>query len=176
MKNKKGVTLVGEIIAFLFLIATGYFLTGANIYAYGVSAVTLELTQPLEYVLDLEGGYMPLANEMAVLSLLESKYNDLPIKTIVTQCLIQNTNDPKIDGASVDAELAIQDILDQWQINENRDYVIRIKSGSNTIPIIGENYMNTVETSGVVNFQKIETKIFSPFANGQLEVYIFEDY
>ena len=172
MKGKKGVTLVGEIIAFLFLVATGYFLTGANIYAYGISATTMQLTEPLEYVLDLAGGYMPLANEMAVLSLLESKYNDIPIKTIVTQCLVQDEPDPIINGASIDSEEAILSILNQWGVDENRLYVIRIKTNVKTIPLVGD--IDDIESDSLISFQKIETKIFSPFSNGLLEVYIFE--
>ncbi|MBU3897122.1 MAG: hypothetical protein KJ697_04285 [Nanoarchaeota archaeon] len=73
MKGLKGATILAEVISFIFLIITGYALTGTIIFAYGVSTVEQALTSDnLEYHMTMTAGYFPIQNEVMLLSMLET--------------------------------------------------------------------------------------------------------
>lgn len=249
---KKGTTVLAESIAFVFLIITGYVLTGTIMFTYG-AAVTqqwLSSNDKLEYKMTLTAGYFPVQNEIALLSILESdcssdqcieiskplvlanglnndvilpgvkklKVSDappcvtiiegyksdgtwsnwlasdewiypgetynihtnseclwpgqrIPVKKIVTECLIQDTDSPDIYGINIIAEDVIESAL-LWGAETYSVFII--KEDGTTIHLAGYKIDDIIAESGKIKFQKVSSKIFTPFETGSLEMYVFE--
>ncbi len=177
---KKGSSLIGDIIAFLFLIVTGYFLTGVIIFANGVAVAEQSLTSDnLEYDLTITAGFFPVRNEVALLSLLECEYTiedteiRIPIKKIITECLIQSTKDPYIYGEEIDAGDAVEEVM--GGLNPSGTIILRLKKDTGAVVnILGDMDRITEQTQEAVIFQKVTTRVFSPFQDAMLEMYMFE--
>jgi len=168
MRRKKGVTLLGEIVAFLFLIATGYILSGAIIMAHGVTTTATAVTgSKIDYNLTMEAGYFPVAHEITLLTILESTNSGkVPLKTILTQALTQKTNQPVVNGVKItDLESTIDDTLKFW----GDGYWFRLKTETDVIID-----MKSFTSSEKAIFQKVSTRIYSPFQDGIVELYIFD--
>lgn len=173
--NKKGTTLLGEIVAFLFLIATGYMLSGAIIMAHGVGMVAVQATgTKIDYSLTMESGYFPVSHEIALMSFLETTdSNNIPMKTILTQAVVQKTDSPIVNGYQITGlqNTIEDDIFNGWTRGAGPvKYWLIVKVGNDN-PII--DIKNAPEMDKYV-FQKVSTTIYSPFEDGIIELYLFD--
>ena len=85
---KKGITLIGEIVAFLFLIIFAYFLGFVLIYLHWLGVGT----GGSQYTLDVESALIPVRHEAMLMALLETTFvpdgvNNIPMKTSVPSML-----------------------------------------------------------------------------------------
>jgi hypothetical protein len=166
----KGATLIGELIAFLFLIVLGYFMGGLIIYTHGLST-TLGLH--INYNLTIEPTSIPIKHEVALLSFLESTHavsgEEIPMKKLIVASLVQNSSNVYINGHFIHVDTAAQDILDAW--STDKGFLLRIRKSDGDIRLAW-NIVNFKEGTSVLRLQKISAAIVSPFKDGVLELIV----
>jgi len=171
----KSVTVIGEIIAFLFLIILGYFLSLGMIYMHNVSKV---VGGP-NYTLEVEAAAIPVKHEYALMSFLETTYTtssnkNIPVKKIMTAAVNQHHTinqynmNAWVDGEYIDLEDLSENILNNWK--GDAIYLLKLKTPSKELKLVWD--INKLKAKKILNIQKIRTQIISPFGNGELELYV----
>ncbi len=172
MKSRKGITLIGELIALIFLIATGYLLGGLIIFVKNVSQ---NLTGQVQFFLTIKTAFLPIKHEYTMLAFLESIYQTnsnkkIPIKTILTQAVTQNSVDKiYINGEFVDLKDASTKVLSVWPKGD-KILLLNLKISGNNHPIFWDaKDLDQLRNRDRIRLQKVSLRIFSPQNEGVLE-------
>ncbi|MFQ6021015.1 MAG: hypothetical protein ACE5J4_03335 [Candidatus Aenigmatarchaeota archaeon] len=175
---KGDISLLGELIAFLFLVIMGYILSGTIIMIdqmYGF--VEILPGGELSYSLTVKSVGLPITHEDALISFLESTYTSnsgkiIPIKRLITAALVQDNNEVVIDGEIIDVGSAVRTTLGSWE--GEHSYLLRIKTPEKNIELVWDDpdLESFKGTEKILRIQKISTKIISPFNEGELELYV----
>lgn len=172
-KTRKGVTLIGELIAFLFLIGIGYLLGGVLIFTKGVSeGWGVFEARTIDYDLTVYSGFLPVKHQDAVLAFLEctDPNTGIPMKRILTAAVVQNISKPYIpeNFGTIDIQNAANDILSASKWGEGA-FVLLLRMPTGTVHLAGD--WSKCKEKEVIRLQKVSIVIFSPFEKGNLELY-----
>src|SRR5437867_179533 len=95
----KGASLIGELIALLFMVVLGYFLGGLIAYTHRLNAV---VPNELAYDLTVEAATIPIKHENLLLAFLETTYDyngqKIPMKRLLTEAVLQDSKDIRVNG------------------------------------------------------------------------------
>lgn len=168
---KKGSTLIGELIAFFFLIVLGYFMGGMIIYTH-MLAQAAHVT--INYDLTIESTSIPIKHELALMSFLESTYDicsgrKVPMKELITAAAVQNLSEVYIDGCIVNVSQASQGIFDASGWTTDRGFLLQLKKSDKNIRLAWDITQFKGSTT-ILRLQRISTKVISPFVDGTLEL------
>jgi hypothetical protein len=171
----KGVTLLGELVAFIFLIGIGYALGGMIIYTNNISGWLDDIHQgsgTADFSLTVKTGIYPVIQEDALLSLMEADdpYTGVEMKRVFEAAVAQNRiSDIYIDGKFVDLQSSAGSIFASagWAPQIGGNYLLVLRTPQKNFAISGN-----IETSKkVIKVQKAVAKIYSSGGEGLLELY-----
>ncbi|MBU5557869.1 MAG: hypothetical protein QW751_01670 [Candidatus Aenigmatarchaeota archaeon] len=174
-KRCKGITLLGELIAFMFMIGMGYFLGGLVLYMDNISGGLKALhIGPINYTLTVKSGYVPISQEAGLLALMEvtDPTTGMPLKKLLAAAVAQDSDTVWIEGKTrkVSAAFTSALVTSGWiPTLDEKTFLIILKTRTQTIKLWDKNFD---KTGNVIILQKVRYMIPSLNGNGYIEMYI----
>ena len=169
----KGISLVGELIAFLFMVVLGYFLGGLIVYTHRLSPIA---PGNLLYDLTVEATTIPVKHEDMLLAFLETTYDyngqKIPMKTLITEAAIQKTTDIRING--IDDPIHIDEISKSIlkPYEPEQGFLLRLVTEDKKINLAWD-LNDFIGNKQILKIQKVSIKIYTPFQEtADLELYV----
>jgi len=156
-RQLKGVSLIGELVALLFMLGAGYFLGGIIIW---FKAATLGGAIGPDYNLIVEPGFTPVKHEDMLLSMLETTYPGDPsikMKDIFAAVASQNSSTVRIGTKTYSVESGVRSIMGTWAGDD--PYLLRVHTTSKDVKIVWDT--ESFKTGrGALRIQKVQVKTF----------------
>ena len=167
-RNMKGITEVGEMIAFIFLIVIG-FIIGGMISYYGAFTNFLEI-DIVEWEISYKTNYLPTTQQDMLLALLECTEGDHTVKELFHYAVAQDSGAIVIPGQTelVYIDDIINNKLGSWQTGSG-NYIIVLKT-DRELMVLGSN--QDIDWKDKKTVQRISIDINTPFRKGVLEYYV----
>ncbi len=169
----KGISLVGELISFLFMVVLGYFLGGLIVYTHRLSPIA---PGNLLYDLTVEATTIPVKHEDMLLAFLETTYNHngqkIPMKTLITEVAIQKNRSIRINGIDdpIDIGGISRSILRPYEPEQG--FLLRLVTGNEKINLAWD-LKTFIGNKQILKIQKVSVKIYTPFREtADLELYV----
>jgi hypothetical protein len=162
--SRKGVTIIGELIAFVFLIGLGYFIGGLALFMDSFTADVTKLNFPVTDVARI----MPLHQENLLASALEVTDAGMAYKRMLVAAVAQGTSTPLVDGRKTDLTALFNTI---GTGTDSSKYILLLVFDPNGKIIFEGKRIGTVDWSIANQFKKARMYVPSPTGTGLIELY-----
>ena len=129
---------------------TGITITGGNTENFSAQAVTLPATLPVDQILQFDVSFAATTTGTRVTTLrIESNASVHSFEVTLTGQALSSADDTDGDGINDVAELGMQELGFDWQVNDE-ELVAILQAGANSMGLYGESQMEAIHGTEVI--------------------------